>query len=175
MGMVWYSENAHLLQCRSEHACASAIYYQMDSVVKTIHYKAKHAISLKLDPTFLDAKDLILLSNDPRPWTLVCIWENWVHFHWNALFIEILIEKSSANVTFSSTLLYSQKWCSHARRMQQLQMDYMMHVMFSMEFFLKAYHQISPEPKMSICLLCWQTITWPTSFKCKNFGQTTRQ
>ena len=37
----------HLLIHRSDHTCALAIYYQMDSLTKAMHCKDKHAINLK--------------------------------------------------------------------------------------------------------------------------------
>ena len=52
------------------------IYYHMESATKAMHYKAKHAITLKPDPTCLDACDLILLLNLLRPWTVVCAPDN---------------------------------------------------------------------------------------------------
>ena len=73
MRIVYYSYNAHLLRLESEHTCASAIYYQMDSVK---HCKSKHAINLKCDPTILDAGDLILLYILLKLQTVVCITEN---------------------------------------------------------------------------------------------------
>ena len=57
----------HLLIHRSDHTCALAIYYQMDSLTKAMHCKDKHAINLKSYPTFPDLGDLILLSNPPGP------------------------------------------------------------------------------------------------------------
>ena len=51
MGGVHYCENSHLLRHRSQHTCASAIYYQTDLGTKAMHSKAKHAI---------DARNLIL-------------------------------------------------------------------------------------------------------------------
>ena len=69
-------ENTHLLRHRSKRACASIIYFQVDSVTKTLHCKAKYTINNKLDPTLLDAGNLILLSNLPKLWTLVWCPEN---------------------------------------------------------------------------------------------------
>ena len=72
MGVVHYCENVHLLRHRSEHTCTSTIYYQVDSVTKALHHKAKYAINLNLDPTVTDKGDLTPLSNVPNAWTLVC-------------------------------------------------------------------------------------------------------
>ena len=47
----------------------------MNLVMKALHDKAKYVIDLKSDPTHLDAGDLILLSNLPKPWKLVCVLE----------------------------------------------------------------------------------------------------
>ena len=57
--------NAHLLRHRSEHTSPSAIYYQMDSVTKAMHYKAKHVINLKHDPNLFRCKkpDLTIESS----------------------------------------------------------------------------------------------------------------
>ena len=61
--IIYYCENAHLLQHRSEHTCASVICYQRDFVAKVMHCTANHAIILKsYNTTVLDAEDLILLS-----------------------------------------------------------------------------------------------------------------
>ena len=76
MGVVYYCEYAHQLIHRSEHICLSAIYYQVDSVTKALHFKENYTIKLKPDPTFLHAGDLILLSNFTKPWILVCVPEN---------------------------------------------------------------------------------------------------
>ena len=59
MGIAYYCENSHLVRYRSEHTCASPIYYQMDSVKNAMHCKTKHAINPKPDPTILDAGDFI--------------------------------------------------------------------------------------------------------------------
>ena len=45
LGVVYYCENAPLLRHRSEHTCASTIYSQTDFITKTLHCKAKFAIS----------------------------------------------------------------------------------------------------------------------------------
>ena len=79
MGVVYYCENAHLLRHRSERTSASAYCYQVDSETKALHYKGKYAINLKLDPTLLDVGDMILVSNFPRPWILVCMEKH--HFY----------------------------------------------------------------------------------------------
>ena len=39
MGVVHYCESAHLLRYRSEHACTSAIYYQVDLVMEALPCK----------------------------------------------------------------------------------------------------------------------------------------
>ena len=44
----------------------------MDSIIKAIHYKAKHVINLKVDPTILHARG----SKSPKTMTLVCALEN---------------------------------------------------------------------------------------------------
>ena len=65
VGVVHYCENAHLLRHRSEHTCSSAIYYQMDSVTKALHCKAKYGMNVKMDHTLSDVGDVMLLSNLP--------------------------------------------------------------------------------------------------------------
>ena len=59
--LLW-GEKAHFhsRSQRSEYTYASAIYYQMDLVSKAMHFKAKHVIHLKSDPTILDTGDFIL-------------------------------------------------------------------------------------------------------------------
>ena len=44
--------------------------------MKTWPCKAKYVINLKPNPTLLDTRDLVLLSNLPRLWTLVCELDN---------------------------------------------------------------------------------------------------
>ena len=41
-----------------------------------MHSEAKRAINLTFDPTILHEGELILQSNPPKPWTLVCATEN---------------------------------------------------------------------------------------------------
>ena len=48
----------------------------MDLVIKTVHCKAKHTMNLKPDLRNQDVAGLILLSNLPKPWPLVCALEN---------------------------------------------------------------------------------------------------
>ena len=47
----------------------------MDVLTQAMQCKARHAISLKPDATISDARDLILLSDPPEPWTLFCTLE----------------------------------------------------------------------------------------------------
>ena len=63
MEIIYYCEDALLLRNGSADTCASATYYQMDSVAKAVHYKVKHVINLQPDPTILIAGDMILSSN----------------------------------------------------------------------------------------------------------------
>ena len=60
MRIIYYCENAHLLRHRCEHISGSASNYHIDSRMNAMHYKAKHTIKLKPDPTILDSGDLIL-------------------------------------------------------------------------------------------------------------------
>ena len=71
MGIVYFCENSHLLIHTSEHACMSAIYYQMDSLTYILYCTAKHAIHLKSDPTILDAAGLLRILDLLKPRILV--------------------------------------------------------------------------------------------------------
>ena len=74
MEVVYYCEIAHLLKDRSEHTCASALYYQVDLVIKVSHCNAKYMINLKPEPILLGA--LIMLSFLPKWGILICAPEN---------------------------------------------------------------------------------------------------
>ena len=63
------------------------VIYQMDSVSKVMHCKAKHANNLKPEPTILDAWHVILLSNLPKT-------------YWNILPTYLSIEQGSTSVLF---------------------------------------------------------------------------
>ena len=72
LGPTYYCENAHLIRDRSDHTCASAIFYDAgsDAIVKTC--EPKYIKSSLLKPIVLDAGELMVLSNLPSPWALVC-------------------------------------------------------------------------------------------------------
>ena len=72
MGIVHYSENVLLLRYKPEHTCASSIYYQVGLLTKNLQCEIKYIMNLNLDPTLLDTGDLILLSNLPKLWALLC-------------------------------------------------------------------------------------------------------
>ena len=53
MGIAYYCENTNKIRCTWEHTSASAIHFQMDSVTKTVPWKAKHAINLKPEQPYM--------------------------------------------------------------------------------------------------------------------------
>ena len=62
----------HLLRNKNVPSCASAIYYDAEPAVKIKHCKTKYIKSSNLEPKILDGGQNLLLSNLPKPWTLVC-------------------------------------------------------------------------------------------------------
>ena len=72
LGPTYYCENAHLLRDRSEHTCASAVFYDAGSEAIVQNCKPKYVKSSSFKPIILDAGDLLVLSNLPTPWVLVC-------------------------------------------------------------------------------------------------------
>ena len=64
IGYMYYCEYAHLLKKHTEHTCISAIYYDQSSDIKAD--KCKTIVQI------LDAGDILILSNLPKPWTIFC-------------------------------------------------------------------------------------------------------
>ena len=75
-GLIYYCENAHLLRDRNVLSCVSAIYYDTTPAVKIKHCKSKYIKSNNLEPKILDGVENLILSNLPKPWTLVCGTQN---------------------------------------------------------------------------------------------------
>ena len=69
---TYYCEHAHLLRFRTQHTCASAIYYNEPSSVIADHCTAQVHLNIPPTPRVLDAGTQLVLSNLPAPWTLVC-------------------------------------------------------------------------------------------------------
>ena len=103
--VVHYCKNANFLRQKSQHICTSAIYYQVDLVMKTLCCRAKCAVNIKLFPTLLAAGNLILLSNLPKPWTLVCALELY-HFHSNIHNIQSYYRTQFHKCSFSAGSYY---------------------------------------------------------------------
>ena len=71
-GPTHYCESLHFTSHTSEHNCASAIYFQAsaEQVVEKCRFVYYH--NHIPEPKILETQTLILLSNLPRPWQLVC-------------------------------------------------------------------------------------------------------
>ena len=71
-GPTYYCESLHFTIHTLEHNCASAIYFQAPSeqVVKKCRFVYYH--NHTPEPKILETQTLILLSNLPRPWQLIC-------------------------------------------------------------------------------------------------------
>ena len=72
IGYTYYCENSYLLRHRSQHTCASAIYYNEDETAKVEHCKPQFIQNKKFNAQILDAGKQLVLSNLPKPWVLVC-------------------------------------------------------------------------------------------------------
>ena len=72
IGYIYYCEYAHLLKKCTEHTCMSAIYYYQSSDIKAD--KCKTIVTFDTLPAskILDAGNILILSNLPKPWTIVC-------------------------------------------------------------------------------------------------------
>ena len=71
-GPIYYCKSTHLLRDKNVPSCASAIYYDAKPVIKIKHCKSKYIKSSHLEPNILDGRQNLILSNLPKPWTLVC-------------------------------------------------------------------------------------------------------
>ena len=71
-GSTYYCESLHFTSHTLEHNCASAIYFKAPSeqVVEKCRFVYYH--NYTPEPKILETQALILLSNLPRPWQLVC-------------------------------------------------------------------------------------------------------
>ena len=71
-GPTYYCESLHFTSHALEHNCASAIYFQVPAkqVVEKCRFVNYH--NHVPEPKILETQTLILLSNLPRPWQLVC-------------------------------------------------------------------------------------------------------
>ena len=72
IGYMYYCEYAHLLKKCTEHTCMSAIYYDQSSDIKADKCKTIVTFDILLQSKILDASDILILSNLPKPWTIVC-------------------------------------------------------------------------------------------------------
>ena len=71
-GPTYYCESLHFTSHTLEHNCASAIYFQAppEQVVEKCRFVYYH--NLIPEPKILETQTLILLSNLPRLWQLIC-------------------------------------------------------------------------------------------------------
>ena len=71
-GPIYYCESLHFTSHTSEHNCTSTIYFQAPSeqVVEKCEFVYYH--NHIPEPKILETQTLILLSNLPRPWQLIC-------------------------------------------------------------------------------------------------------
>ena len=72
IGYMYYCEYAHLLKKCTEHTCMSAIYYDQGSDVKAKQCKTIVTFDTIPESKILDAGNLLILSNLPKPWTIAC-------------------------------------------------------------------------------------------------------
>ena len=69
---MYYCEYTHLLKKHAEHTFMSAIYYDQSSQIKADQCKMIVTFDTLLESKFLDASDILILSNLQKPWTIVC-------------------------------------------------------------------------------------------------------
>ena len=72
IGYMYYCEYAHLLKKCSEHTCMSVIYYNQSGQIKADKCKTIVTFDTLPESKILDAGDILVLSNLPKPWTIVC-------------------------------------------------------------------------------------------------------
>ena len=72
IGYMYYCEFAHLLKKCTEHTCMSAIYYDQGSNIKAKQYKTIVTFDTTLESKILDTRDLLILLNLQKPWTIAC-------------------------------------------------------------------------------------------------------
>ena len=61
MGATYSCEKVHLLRHRSEHTCASTIYYGMNAQLKASQCNTTHLIDHETESTILGAVEQLLL------------------------------------------------------------------------------------------------------------------
>ena len=72
IGYMYYCEYAHLLKKCTEHTCMSAIYYDQGSDIKVKQCQTIITFDTILESKILDARNLLILSNLQKPWTIAC-------------------------------------------------------------------------------------------------------
>ena len=72
IGYMYYCEYAHLLKKCREHTCMSAIYYDQSSDIKVDKCQTIVTFDTLPESKILDAGDILILSNLPKPWTILC-------------------------------------------------------------------------------------------------------
>ena len=72
LGYTYYCENSYLLRDKTQHTCASSIFYNENEHAKIEHCKPKFVQNKHFEPKVLDAGEQIVLSNLPQPWVLIC-------------------------------------------------------------------------------------------------------
>ena len=72
IGYMYYCEYAHLLKKHMEHTCMSAIYYDQGSDVKAKQCKTIITFDIMPESKILDARNLLILSNLQKTWTIAC-------------------------------------------------------------------------------------------------------
>ena len=72
IGYMYYCEYAHLLKKCMEHTCMSAIYYDQGSDIKAKQCKTIVTFDTIPESKILDARDLLILSNLQKSWTIAC-------------------------------------------------------------------------------------------------------
>ena len=72
IGYMYYCEYVHLLKKCTEHTCMSAIYYDQGSDVKVKQCKTIVTFDTIWESKILDARNLFILSNLQKPWTIAC-------------------------------------------------------------------------------------------------------
>ena len=72
IGFMYYCEYAHLLKKCTEHTCMSAIYYDQGSDIKAKQCKTIVTFDTMPESKILDARNLLILLNLQKPWTIAC-------------------------------------------------------------------------------------------------------
>ena len=72
IGYMYYCEDAHLLKKCTEHTCISAIYYDQSSDIKVDKCQTIVTFDTLPESKILDNSEILILSNLPKPWTIVC-------------------------------------------------------------------------------------------------------